>query len=171
MCPFWRISQRHCIFVSKARMVTLWVSKTISWLQRTSLECFRIHQNTSWPLFMQGKSTFSRQKVDWKSEISDDPLEFIDFVRWRMGFLYWLVDIMCWLCGYVKASPDFNEQVWSTFESIWEVPDLCYARKINFYVGNFQWSTWIHWFCSWRILSASEQFLTSFHARKIHLIL
>ena len=119
MRPFWRIFQRFCKFISKARMVTLWVSKSIPWLQRTSLGCFWTHQNNFWQFFMQGKSTFSRQKVDWKFEISDDPLEFIDFVRWRMGFLYWLVDIICWLCGYVKASPDFNKQVWSVFESIW----------------------------------------------------
>ena len=103
-------------------MVTLWVSKTISWLQRISLACVWIHQNTSWALFMQRKSTFSRQKVDWKSEISDNPLEFIDFVRWRMGILYWLVDIICWLCGYVKASSYFNEQVCNVFEIIQKVP-------------------------------------------------
>ena len=124
---FCKVTDGVLILTCRYHMLTLWICKSIFWLRRTSLECFWTHQNSSWPFFMQGKSTFSRQKVDWKSEISDDPLESIDFVRWRMGILYWLVDIICWLCGYVRASPDFDEQVWSVFERIRTMPDefLC----------------------------------------------
>ena len=137
---FWRSSWIHwfckltdglLILTCRHRMVVLKVCKRISWLQRTSLECFWKHSRSSWPFFMQGKSTFSRQKVDWKSEISDGPLDFIDFVRWRMGFLYWLVDIIYWLCGYVKASSDFNEQVYNVFESIKTVPDHFFKNKLK----------------------------------------
>ena len=110
ICPFWRIFQRYCIFVSIARTVVLWVSKSISWLQRTSLRCFWNHKRCFWRLFMQGKSTFSMQKVHWKSEISDDSLEFIDFVSWRMKPLSWLIDIICWLWKCVTSSSDFTER-------------------------------------------------------------
>ena len=98
---FWRLSRIHwfckltdelLILTYKHHMLTLKVCNSISRLQRITLRWFWMHERCFWWLFMQGKSTFSMQKIHWKSKISDDSLEFVDFVSWQMNPLYWLID-------------------------------------------------------------------------------
>ena len=151
---FCQLTDETLILTYKHHRLNLKVCNSIYWLQGISLRCFGMHKRCFWWLFMQGKSTFSMQKVHWKSEISDDSLEFIDFVSWRMKPLYWLINIICWLWKYVTASPVSKNNPEMVLVA-WEMFLMTFhARKIHFFdaknslkVKNFWRFSWIRWFC------------------------
>ena len=108
-------------------IVTSWVSKSISILQGTTLGCFWKHQSDSRRFLVQEKYTFLIQKVDWKSEISDDFFGSFDFVRWWMIVPCWLLHIIWWLCGYLKSGIAFKMPHFTPFypKMIHNIIDVC----------------------------------------------